>query len=613
MTDSVQSSAGANRRWLGPAEVLIGPIVIALVVAVLVALGVMGWWSVRAERTAVVAARTAHIVSTSQLLADSVHSMLASGDVAAVRRLMAGSGQQNGLLTCRVELPDGSIVADNETSRITVESLPDKWTGGDASGEVVQRLDENELTLIYPIQIPGRGVVTLRVGASTGDTAQVAETTVVVVVAVAGLTLILIVLLYRPARSRVVPYALIREALLSVQRGEVDPEALKVSDALGPEARVWNELVGKQEKRDQDQLLDRALESAASQKSGAGSFGLIGDALWQGIVWGGDDMRVSYANGAAAVLLKSSREAMVNTDAVDLFEDEVVSAIREVTEGNDSRRRTIETDQNNADNAEALRVSIRATGDRQSKTVLVVIEDITQQRMAEQTRRNFVDQVAHELRTPLTNISLNVEVAVDDGEDDPELRGRCLNVINQETQRLTQLVNDMLSVSEIEAGSMSLRHDDIRLDAVFADLQEDFKQLAKEKQVGLMFDLPPKLPVIQGDRDKLVISLHNLLGNAIKYSSVGGEVTVAISVEDGKLSVAFKDKGIGIEKEELEKVFDRFYRANDSRVSQITGTGLGLPIAREIIRRHGGDIIASSALNKGSTFTINLPYKPEAA
>jgi signal transduction histidine kinase len=129
----------------------------------------------------------------------------------------------------------------------------------------------------------------------------------------------------------------------------------------------------------------------------------------------------------------------------------------------------------------------------------------------------------------------------------------------------------------------------------------------------LNFDMPPKLPVIQGDRDKLAISLHNLLGNAIKYSSSGGEVTVLVSAEDGKLSVMFKDKGIGINKEELDKVFERFYRAKDSRVSEITGTGLGLPIAREIVRRHGGDIDANSELDQGSTFTINLPYKPEAA
>lgn len=613
MTVSVQKSAEAPRHWLGPAEAMIAPIAVALLVAILVSLGVMGWWSIRAERTAIVAARTAHVVSTSQLLADSVHSMLSSGDVSGVRRLVAGAAQHNGLQICRVELPDGSILADQQVANTTLDTLPDNWVGGDSTGEVIQQYNDNALTLIYPIQVPGRGIVTLHIEAAAGATPQVSDMTIVVVAAVGGLTLIMVVLLYHPAKSRVVPYALIREALQSVQRGEVDPEALKVSDTLGPEARVWNQLVGHKEQIEHDQLLDKALDSVASQKSGAGSFGQIGDALWQGIILVDEGLQISYANGAAAVLLKSSRDAMVGSNVDDAFDEKVIEVLREVSQASDTRRRTIESDQDDEERGEVLRFSIRGTGESQSKTMLVVIEDITQQRVAETSRRNFVAQVAHELRTPLTNISLNVEAAVDDGEEDAELRGRCLNVITQETQRLTQLVNDMLSVSEIEAGSMSLRHDDIRLADVLAHLEADFKQQADDKQVGLIFDLPPKLPLIQGDRDKLAISLHNLLGNAIKYSPPGGEVTVSIMAEGGRLSFAFKDKGIGIEKEELEKVFDRFYRANDSRVSQITGTGLGLPIAREIVKRHGGDIEASSTLNQGSTFTINLPYKPEAA
>lgn len=614
MTDSAEVKTASRPTWLGPVEALIGPIAVAFVVAVIAALTVMGWWSVRAERMAVMAANTARVVTASQLLADSVHSMLASGDVAAVRLLMAGAGRQVQFQTCRVELPDGTVLADQEPSHNSTETLPESWPGGSASDEVVQEVSGGVLTLTYPIQVPGRGGVILRVSATTGVADQTADLTTVVVVAVTGATLIMFVLLYRPAKSRVAPYALIREALLAVERGEADPDALKVSDELGPEARVWNGLVDRQERQDHQTLLDRALVSASSGQSGAGSFALIGDALWHGIVLVGADLRISYANGAAAVLLKSSREAMANADAAELFDDaEVASAIRDVTRGADSRRRIVETERTSHGRAEALRFSIRATGDGRDKTALIVIEDITQQRVAEETRANFVAQVAHELRTPLTNISLNVEAAVEDGEDDPEIRGRCLNVINQETQRLTQLVNDMLSVSEIEAGSMVLRQDDIRLDAVFTDLEADFTQQAQEKQVRLVLDLPPKLPVIQGDRDKLVVSLHNLLGNAFKYSSAGGEVTVQVRADNGRLTVAFKDKGIGINEEELEMVFDRFYRAKDSRVSQITGTGLGLTIAREIIRRHGGDIEVTSTLNQGSTFTINLPVKQEAA
>lgn len=613
MTEPGERAATTQRKWLGPAEALLGPIVVVMAASVLIGVCFMGWWSIRAERNAAVVASTASVESVSQLLADSAHALLSDGDITATRRLLADAGRQVAFDTCRIELPDGSVLADQEPSRVTIDVLPDTWPGGSPTGEAIQQLSDGILAISYPIQIPGRGVVTLSVAAPTGAAAGNAGMTPVVTAAIIGITLILIVLLYRPAKSRVAPFALIREALLSVERGEVDPEALKVSDALGPEARVWNQLVDKQERRTQDQLLDRALESAASQGAGSGSFGLIGDALWHGIVLVGEDMSISYANGAAAVLLKSSREAMLKTDAGGLFDDDVISALRDVTRGGDSRRRAIESDHTDDDSSEVLRFSVRAVRDTQGKTALVVIEDITQQRMAEQTRRNFVAQVAHELRTPLTNISLNVEAAVDDGEEDAELRGRCLNVINQETQRLAQVVNDMLSVSEIEAGAMTLHSDDIRLDALFADLVEDFRQQAEEKQVKLNIDLPPKLPVIQGDRDKLVISLHNLLGNALKYSNNGGEVLVTVSAENGNLAVAFKDKGIGIDKGELEKIFDRFYRAKDSRVSHITGTGLGLPIAREIVRRHGGEIEAISELDQGSTFTVNMPYKPEAA
>ncbi len=614
MTEPEERIATTQRQWLGPAEALLGPIVVVMAAAVLIGVCVMGWWSVRAERTAVVAASTARVVSVSQLLADSAHAMLSDGDVTATRRLLADAGRQVAFDICRIELPDGSVLADQEPSRVTIDALPDIWPGGASVDEVIQQVQEGVLTISYPIQLPGRGVVTLRVAAATGATAGDAGMTPVVTAAITGGMLILIVLLYRPAKSRVVPFALIREALLSVERGEVDPEALKISDAMGVEAQVWNRLVGQRKQLDKDSLLDRALETAAIGQTGPGSFALIGDALWHGVVLVGAGTRITYTNGAAAVLLKSSCEAMLNADVSSVFGDEdVLAALTEVIDGEDGRRRIVETEQDHQGRMEALRFSIRSTGDSRNKTALILIEDITQQRIAEHTRRNFVAQVAHELRTPLTNIGLNVEAAVDDGEEDAELRGRCLNVINQETQRLAQVVNDMLSVSEIEAGSMTMRNDDIRLDALFADLTADFQQQAEEKQVKLNIDLPPKLPVIQGDRDKLTISLHNLLGNALKYSTGGGEVTVTVSAEDGKLSVAFKDKGIGIDKDELEKVFDRFYRAKDSRVSHITGTGLGLPIAREIVRRHGGDIEVSSELDRGSTFTVNMPYKPEAA
>jgi two-component system sensor histidine kinase VicK len=131
--------------------------------------------------------------------------------------------------------------------------------------------------------------------------------------------------------------------------------------------------------------------------------------------------------------------------------------------------------------------------------------------------------------------------------------------------------------------------------------------------VQLEFSLPPKLPVIKGDRDKIRLALHNLLGNALKYTAAAGHVKLAAKIDPGRLVVAVTDTGIGMSEEDCQHVFEKFYRAKDPRVAKITGSGLGLAIAREVIRLHGGDITVESELNKGSTFTLVLPMPDEAS
>jgi signal transduction histidine kinase len=213
----------------------------------------------------------------------------------------------------------------------------------------------------------------------------------------------------------------------------------------------------------------------------------------------------------------------------------------------------------------------------------------------------------------LTNIRLYVESAIEDGENDAATRAKCLNIINSETRRLERIVGEMLSVSEIEAGSFKMKRDDVRLDALFAELQADYQQQAEEKKVKLRFNLPPKFPVLQGDRDKFMLALHNLIGNALKYTPEGGQVSVNVEISRGQLTVAVTDTGIGIAPEDQSRVFERFYRAKDPRVAKITGTGLGLTLAREVARLHGGDIVLESEMNRGSTFTLTIPAPAEAA
>jgi signal transduction histidine kinase len=171
----------------------------------------------------------------------------------------------------------------------------------------------------------------------------------------------------------------------------------------------------------------------------------------------------------------------------------------------------------------------------------------------------------------------------------------------------------MLSVAEIEAGSFELRYDDVRAESLFEDLKAEFEPQAAEKNISLTFHLPPKFPPMQGDRDKITLAVHNLIANSLKYTPTGGRVDVSVEFSNQQLAIQVKDTGIGISEEEQDKVFDRFYRAKDTRVSKITGTGLGLTLAREVVRLHGGDIHVDSKLDHGSTFTLTIPTQKKAA
>ena len=188
-----------------------------------------------------------------------------------------------------------------------------------------------------------------------------------------------------------------------------------------------------------------------------------------------------------------------------------------------------------------------------------------------------------------------------------------MNVVMQELKRLERIVSDMLSVAEIESGALSMHLNDVKLRELLASLREEFVRQAEEKGIVLEIDVPPKVSTIQGDRDKLALTLHNLVNNALKYTEPGGRVTVSVRERHDQLEVEVTDTGIGIDESDLLHVFERFYRARDDRLAGVTGSGLGLSIAREIVRRHGGELEVESQLDHGSTFRLSLPMTKMAA
>jgi two-component system phosphate regulon sensor histidine kinase PhoR len=240
---------------------------------------------------------------------------------------------------------------------------------------------------------------------------------------------------------------------------------------------------------------------------------------------------------------------------------------------------------------------------------VVLVSDITQQLRADKAREEFVSQVTHELRTPLTNIRAYAETLSSGMFDDPKVITECYNVITKETQRLSRLVEDILNLSQLEVGTLQLVLDDVDPHRLLTEAVQDVRGLAEEKSIDLQLSLPPKLPVLQADRDKLAVVMNNLLGNALKYTPPGGHVHVGCQVDASQVTILVKDDGIGIDPADHARIFERFERGNDPSVTAEAGTGIGLTTAREIVQRHGGDVEVLSQKGQGASFIVRLPCR----
>ncbi|MBE5808522.1 MAG: PAS domain S-box protein [Clostridiales bacterium] len=243
---------------------------------------------------------------------------------------------------------------------------------------------------------------------------------------------------------------------------------------------------------------------------------------------------------------------------------------------------------------------------------LAMIEDITELKRLEQVRTDFAANVSHELKTPLTSIRGFVETLEAGAIDNPEMAHKFLRIIMMETERLTRLINDILSISKLESGNDEVAIERIRLDKMADDVCEMLTIHAGEKEVTLHSGLNSVPVYIMGNPDRVEQMLINLVENAIKYNKPGGSVTVQVFESGGEANVTISDTGIGIAEEHLPRMFERFYRVDKGRARGMGGTGLGLAIVKHIVRSMNGEIEVHSKLGEGTEFLITLPVAPPA-
>ena len=246
--------------------------------------------------------------------------------------------------------------------------------------------------------------------------------------------------------------------------------------------------------------------------------------------------------------------------------------------------------------------------------LVAVLHDTTEQEKEERERRLFVSNVSHELRTPLTSVKSYLE-ALDEGALYEPVAPDFIKVSLVETNRMMRMVTDLLHLSRIDNATSHLDVELINFTAFITFILNRFDKIRaqdEEKKYELVRDYPITSVWIEIDTDKMTQVIDNILNNAIKYSPDGGKITVSMKTTDDQMILSISDQGLGIPKEDLPKIFDRFYRVDKARSRAQGGTGLGLAIAKEIIKQHNGFIWAKSEYGKGSTFTIVLPYDKDA-
>jgi PAS domain S-box-containing protein len=416
------------------------------------------------------------------------------------------------------------------------------------------------------------------------------------------------------------PVAEIEQQLYQVATSpSVESCTLREVPGVGAAAMGWNRVIGQRtsgESESVQQRIRRSLEQGRHSR-----LDTVLNSMPDGVATTDADGRVTYTNLPMAVLL-GLPEAVRGSDGANegdnaTIMNEQLTKRWQLPEMDpllleENRNRTVVTEVTREENgqrriARVARHPIYVGEGSSHESHVWTIRDITQQKLAEEMRDQFVDTATHELRTPLANIKAYAETLALADVIDIEQQKQFLNTINSEATRLARFVDDLLSVSSMELGSLSLNKQTTDLRRMLNEVLAKVRPQVEEKRLSLEVALPEKMPEPELDKDKIATVLVNLLGNAVKYTPANGRVVFRVNITDKQIEISVEDTGVGIAADELEKVFEKFYRSNDPRVQEQTGTGLGLALSQEVVRLHGGKIIVESEINKGSTFSLTLP------
>ncbi len=575
---------------------------VPLIILVLLAMGFLGFYLINTTRNSQINHLKSQLVNEAKLVADISTSSFADptqqGNLDTIAKTISSE------ISTRITFiaTDGTVLGDSDQDPTTMENHSTRpevvaalATGEGQATRYSATLHENMMYVAVLVKNQGQllGIARVALPLTTVESSVNTEVTAIISgIGIAALFFILAAALVTRMITR--PVRQITKAAEGIAGGNLEQLIpTRTYDEIGRLGHAFNEM---------SQHLKTTMDAIVESRS---NLAAVLANLTDGVVMTDSEERIILANPAAEGLFNFKETNATGHTLIETVHDyEITDLVKKCLSTNHEQTIQLESA------GRYLRVIAVPIAPGRSMATLVLFQDLTELRNLQTMRRELIGNISHDLRTPIAGIKAMVETLQNGALDDKQAATDFLTRIDDEVNRLTQMVTELTELSRIESGKAELKMSPTDINFLIEEVVAQMTPLAESRSLIISTNLEINLPVVTADKERIRQALINLVHNAIKFNSPGGKIVISTKHDKEFVIVSVSDTGMGISKDDLPHIFERFYKADKARSRG--GSGLGLAIAKHTVQAHGGNITVKSEEGKGSTFTFNLPLDTSA-
>ncbi len=576
-------------------------ITIPFTLLVLLGMSILGFYMVDSARSTQINHLISQLTNEARLVADiSMPSFADPGKKTDLDSIAKTTGKE---IQARITLiaKNGTVLGDTDQNPLTMENHATRPEVVEALASGIGQatrysatLHENMMYVAVPVTNQGEVLGIARVAlplTAVENAVNSAVLTIALAISIAALLVIVAAAFITRMITR--PVRQITKAAEGIAAGKLDQQIpIRANDEIGRLGRAFNEM---------SLNLKTTMATIVDER---GKLVNVLASISDGVVMTDSEGNVALVNPAAERLFNFEETKAVGRPLIEAIHDHEIDYVVKKC----LNTTTEQSAQLDSMTGRFLRIIATPITTGKLSGALVLIQDLTEMRSLQTMRREFVGNISHELRTPLASIKAIVDTLRDGAIDDKETAVNFLNKLDIEVDRMAQMVAELTELSRIETGRIKLKLESVNINSLIEEVAMRLNPQAERQQVSLSTELSSDLPLIQADKERIQQVIVNIVHNAIKFTPSGGRVVISTRHGGKSVTTQVSDTGIGISKDDLPHIFERFFKADKSRST--SGTGLGLAIAKHIVQTHGGSILVESEEGKGATFSFSLPLQP---